>query len=59
MDRFGLDIYDLEAHLNKKVKASDFQSPIIMYTSQLVEKTENFHPFNYSLSIDVSVEEEY
>jgi len=40
MDQFGSDIHDLEARLNKKIEASDDQSPIVMDDDQLVEKNE-------------------
>uniref|UniRef100_M1DKX3 Uncharacterized protein n=1 Tax=Solanum tuberosum TaxID=4113 RepID=M1DKX3_SOLTU len=59
IDQFGSDIHDLEAHLNKKIEASDVQSPIVMDDDQLVEQKTEFQPFNYILFLNIDVEKEY
>ncbi|KAG5599810.1 hypothetical protein H5410_031180 [Solanum commersonii] len=42
INQFGLDIHDIEAHLNKKIEASEAQLPIVVDDYQLVEKKEEF-----------------
>uniref|UniRef100_M1DL79 Uncharacterized protein n=1 Tax=Solanum tuberosum TaxID=4113 RepID=M1DL79_SOLTU len=58
IDQFGSDIHDLEAHLNKKVEASNAQSPIIVDDDRLVEQKEKFQSFNYTLFLRVDIEKE-
>ncbi|KAG5591341.1 hypothetical protein H5410_041855 [Solanum commersonii] len=59
IDQFGSYIHDLEAHLNKKIEASDVQSPIVVDDDQLVEQKEEFQPFNYTLFLKIEVKKEY
>ncbi|KAG5632816.1 hypothetical protein H5410_004533 [Solanum commersonii] len=59
IDQFGLDIHDLETHLNKKIEASDAQLPIVLDNDQLVEQKEEFQPFNYTLFLNINIEKEY
>ncbi|KAG5586338.1 hypothetical protein H5410_046772 [Solanum commersonii] len=59
INQFGSDIHDLEAHLNKKIGASDVQSPIVMDDDQLVEQKMEFQPFNYIFFLNIDVEKEY
>ena len=59
IDQFGSDIHDLEAHLNKKIEASEAQLPIVVDDDQLVEQKEEFQPFNYILFLNIDVEKEY
>uniref|UniRef100_M1DAI2 Uncharacterized protein n=1 Tax=Solanum tuberosum TaxID=4113 RepID=M1DAI2_SOLTU len=59
IDQFGSDIHDLEADLNKKIEVSEAQLPIVEDDDQLVEKKKEFHPFNYTLFLNIDVEKEY
>ncbi|KAG5611609.1 hypothetical protein H5410_022890 [Solanum commersonii] len=59
IDQFSSDINDLEAHLNKKIKASEAKLPIVVDDDQLVEQKEEFQPFNYTLFLNIDVEKEY
>ncbi|KAG5614761.1 hypothetical protein H5410_014585 [Solanum commersonii] len=38
IDKFDLDVHDLEVDLNKKIEASEAQLPIVVDDDQLVEK---------------------
>uniref|UniRef100_M1DKI1 Uncharacterized protein n=1 Tax=Solanum tuberosum TaxID=4113 RepID=M1DKI1_SOLTU len=59
IDQFGSDIHDLEAHLNKKIEASEAQLPIVVDDDPLVEQKEEVQPFNYTLFLNIDVEKEY
>ncbi|KAG5579333.1 hypothetical protein H5410_049960 [Solanum commersonii] len=59
IDQFGSDIHELETDLNKKIEASEAQLPIVVDDDQLVKKKEEFHPFNYSLFLNINIEKEY
>ncbi|KAG5609355.1 hypothetical protein H5410_020636 [Solanum commersonii] len=59
IDQFGLDIHDLEIHLNKKIEASNAQLSIVVDDDQQVEQKEEFQPLNYTLFFNIDVEKEY
>ena len=59
IDQFVSDIHDLEAHLNKKIEASDAQLSIVVDDDQQVEQKEEFQPLNYTLFLNIDVEKEY
>uniref|UniRef100_M1DTG0 Uncharacterized protein n=1 Tax=Solanum tuberosum TaxID=4113 RepID=M1DTG0_SOLTU len=59
IDQFGSCIHDLEAHLNKKIEASEAQLPFVMDDDQQVEQKEKFQPFNYTLFLNIDVDKEY
>jgi len=58
IDQFGLDIHDLQGQLNKKVEASDALQPIIVDTSQLMERKEEFQLFDHNIINNAKVDEE-
>uniref|UniRef100_M1DXT4 Uncharacterized protein n=1 Tax=Solanum tuberosum TaxID=4113 RepID=M1DXT4_SOLTU len=59
IDQFGSHIHDLEAHLIKKIEASDAKLLIVVDDDQLVEKKKKFQAFNYTLFLNIDVEKEY
>lgn len=47
--KYNLDFHDLQAHLNKRVEASDVQPPIVVDTDQFIEHKENIMDYKSEL----------